>query len=176
MSDVPTEQTPEAESGSGGMATDSAAASLTPLGQHYLDQTRPWVRFMSVVTFVSAGFMALVGLVIFLASIFGGLASRETGGLGPLVSAIGGGLMALLYLALACVYIAPGMFLWRYASAIQSLKASATAARLEDALKHQRSFWRFVGILTVVAVVVCVLGVGLAILIGALGAMMAARP
>ncbi len=73
------------------------------------------------------------------------------------------------------MYIAPGMFLWRYASAIQSLKASATAARLEDALKHQKSFWRFLGILTAIAVVVGILGIGLAVVVGALGAMMAAR-
>ncbi len=174
MNDVPTDQAPGAESGSGGPAV-ATGPTLTPLGQQYLDQTRPWVRLMSVATFVSAGFLTLCGFVMLFIGLVGGLAARDTGGLGPVGSAIGGGLMAVVYLGLACVYIAPGMFLWRYASAIQHLTASATAARLEDALKQQRSFWRFVGILTVIAVIVAILGVGLAIVIGALGAMMAAR-
>jgi hypothetical protein len=150
-------------------------AALTPLAQQYLNQTRPWVRFMSIVIFVMSGLMVLMGLVMLLIGIFGGLAASNTGGLGPLGSAIGMGMMALLYLALACVYIAPGVYLSRYANAIQHLKANGTAGALEDALKHQKSFWRFVGILTAVGLVVGVVAVGLAIMAGVIGAMMAAR-
>jgi anti-sigma-K factor RskA len=83
--------------------------------------------------------------------------------------------LALLYVALACVYIAPGLYLSRYANAIKRLKVNSTAAGLEEALKHQKSFWRFIGILTAISLAVAVVVVGLAIVAGVIGAMMAAR-
>ena len=175
MSEYPADHVPGTDSSSGATGGGPVMASLTPLAQQYLDQTRPWVRFMSIVIFVMAGLMVLLGLVMLLIGIFGGLAARNGGGLGMLGSAIGG-VMALLYLALACVYIAPGLYLSRYANAIKLLKANCTAGGLEDALKHQKSFWRFVGILTAIGLAVGVVGVGLAIMAGVIGAMMAARP
>ena len=175
MTKSPADHVPGTEPGIGATGGGAVMASLTPLAEQYLDQTRPWVRFMSVVTFGGAGLMVLVGLVMLAVGLFSGLAGTSTGGLGPLGSAIGGGVMALLYLALACVYIAPGLYLWRYADAIQRLKTDSTTSGLEDALKHQKSFWRFVGIVTAIGLVVGVIAVGLAIMAGLVGALMAAR-
>ncbi len=153
----------------------SSMAGLTPLAQQYLDQTRPWVRFISIMTFVSAGFMLLLGGGMLAFSVFGGLAARNRGEFGALGGAIGAGVMSLVYLVMAFVYVAPGVYLFRYASAIRHLKANSNAAALEDTLKHQKSFWRYVGILMAVAVVVAVVAIGLAVAVGALAAMMAAR-
>jgi len=175
MTKSPADHVPGTEPGIGATGGGPVMASLTPLAEQYLDQTRPWVRFMSVVTFGGAGLMVLVGLVMLAVGLFSGLAGTSTGGLGPLGSAIGGGVMALLYLALACVYIAPGLYLWRYADAIQRLKTDSTTSGLEDALRHQKSFWRFVGIVTAIGLVVGVIAVGLVIMAGLLGALMAAR-
>lgn len=150
-------------------------ATLTPLAQQYLDQTRPWVRFMSVVVFVMAGFILVVGGGIFAVGIFGSMAARNQGDIGPLGSAIGMGLVSLLYMASAVLYIAPGVFLHRYASAIRDLKANSSAAALEDTLKHQKSFWRYVGILTVIGLIMTVVIIVLAVVAGAFAAMMAAR-
>jgi len=93
----------EMRTDSNSAATDggSVIASLTPLAQQYLDQTRPWVRFTSVMVFVSTGLMVVLGLVMLLVSIFGGLAAGSREGLGVLGSAVGGGLVALFYLALS---------------------------------------------------------------------------
>jgi len=49
----------------------TVTVGLTPLAQHYLDQTRPWVRFMSIMTFASAGLMLLAGLMMLLVGVFG---------------------------------------------------------------------------------------------------------
>jgi hypothetical protein len=97
------------------------------------------------------------------------------GGPGPLASAAGFGVMALVYVLLAFVYVAPGMYLSRYASAIKRLKANATAGGLEDTLKHQKSFWRFVGILTAIGLVVAAIVAVLGILAGVIAALMAGR-
>jgi hypothetical protein len=171
MSDYPPEPPLAAGPGSG----EAGAATLTPQARHYLDQTRPWVRLMSIVTFASAGLMALLALVMLVVGLAGGLAGGDRGGFGPLGGAIGGGLVALLYLSLACVYIAPGLFLSRYASAIKRLQTDCSAAVLEDAIKQQKSFWRFVGIVTIIAIIIGVIAIGLAVLAGVIGAMMATR-
>lgn len=152
-----------------------SVATLTPLAQQYLDQTRPWVRFLSVVAFVMAGFMLVVGGAMFAVGIFGSMAARSQGDIGPLGSAIGMSLVSLLYMASAALYIAPGVFLHRYASAIRDLKATSNGAALEGALKHQKSFWRYVGILTVIGLIITVVIIVLAVVVGAFAAMMAAR-
>jgi hypothetical protein len=171
MSEYPAEPPFATGSGSG----ETGAATLTPRARQYLDQTRPWVRFMSIMTFVCAGLMVVLALVMLVVGMVGGLAGGDHGGLGRLGGAIGGGLVALLYLSLACVYIAPGLYLSRYAGAIRLLQTNCSAAVLEDALKHQKSFWRFIGILTIIGIVVGVIVMGLAVVAGVIGAMMATR-
>ena len=84
-------------------------------------------------------------------------------------------MLALFYVALAGVYIAPGLYLSRYANAIKRLKADSTAAGLEETLKHQKSFWRFIGILTAIGLVVAVVAVGLAVVVGVIAAVAGAR-
>ena len=63
-----------AEAGRAAVGGGAATVGLTPLAQQYLNETRPWVRFISVLTFVAAGFMLLAGLGILAVSVFGGLA------------------------------------------------------------------------------------------------------
>jgi hypothetical protein len=172
MSEQPTDRPPVMESGveaAGGMA------SLTPLAQRYLDQTRPWVRFISILTFVSAAVMLLLGAGMLAFSLFGGLAAGSNGAFAALGGPIGAGITSLLYIVFAFVYVAPGVYLFRYASAIRDLNANSNAAALEDALKHQKSFWRYVGILTAATVVVVVVLIILAVVVGVLAALMAAR-
>jgi hypothetical protein len=83
--------------------------------------------------------------------------------------------VGFFYMMLACLYIAPGVFLSRYATAIRRLKETSASNALEDALKHQKSFWRFVGILMVIGLVITALALIIAILAGVLGVMMAGK-
>jgi len=175
MSEYPTERVPGADSGSRAPEGGPVIASLTPLAQQYLDQTRPWVRFMSVMIFVGAGLMVLVGISMLLVVVLGGFRAMGDGGPGPLGSAAGFGVMALVYVLLAFVYVAPGAYLARYASAIKRLKANSTAGGLEDVLKHQKSFWRFVGILMVISFVLAIVGMVVGVVVAVIAAVMAAR-
>jgi len=175
MSEYPMDHVPGTNADSAATDGGTPAASLTPLAQQYLDQTRPWVRFMAILIFVSVGLMALVGISMLLVAVLGGFRAMGDGGPGPLGSAAGFGVMALVYVLLALVYVAPGLYLSRYATAIKRLNANSTAAGLEDALKHQKSFWRFVGILSVIGLAVAAVVIVLGILAGVIAAMMAGR-
>ncbi len=150
-------------------------AVLTPLALQYLDQTRPWVLFLSIVTFMMAGLMLLFGGFMLVAGLVGSLAARNEGQVSALGGAIGMGVMSLMYVAMAILYVPAALFLYRFARAIKRLVAGSTAAALEDTLKSQRSFWRYVGILTIIGVVVMVVFIVLAFVLGAMAAVMAGR-
>jgi len=59
--------------------------------------------------------------------------------------------------------VAPGVFLHRCASAIRYLKSTCTDSGLENALKQQKPFWRFVGILSLIGLVIAALVIVLAV-------------
>jgi hypothetical protein len=122
----------------------SSAISQGVLAQ--LAGTKPWVRFMSVLMFIGAGFMLLGALIML---VMGGTiaASAKTGG-----SALPAGMMtgiSILYALFAGIYIYPALKLWKYASNIGALLISSSMSDLEAALSQQRSFWKFLGIMII---------------------------
>ena len=112
--------------GSGVVTTEAAAPAtptpLTPLAFRYLDQTRPWVRFMSIVTFVAAGLMVVLGSLTLVVALFGGFAGPGAPVAGVFAGGVVGALMSLFYIMGAVLYVVPGVYLSRYARAIQRLK------------------------------------------------------
>jgi hypothetical protein len=117
--------------------------------------TRPWVRLISVLLFIGAGLGLLASLISMVA-----------------VGHVPGGPPAVLIGAiqvLACLlYLVPAWYLSRYSGALGSFLQGGTVAELEAALDSQKSFWKFVGILTLITMVLAVLGIAAAILIPAL--------
>jgi hypothetical protein len=93
---------------------------------------------MSILGFVSAGLMIVVGLIAGVAVAAGGRPE--------------GLAFAALYPILGVIYIIPSLFLSRYASGINQFLASGTENDLSAALGAQKSFWKFVGIFTLVMI------------------------
>ena len=138
-----------------GPGTVSAAAV------QQLAATKPWVRFISVLTFIGAGFMLIAAAGMALVGMVGGIAgSRMPAGQAnnPFTGAMGVGL-AVLYAALSIIYIFPGIKLWKYASAIGMLIQTGRNEDLVAALNQQRSFWKFVGILMISIMVIYVFAI-----------------
>jgi len=123
-----------------------------------LGETQPWVRFLGVLGFVMVGFMLLVGLGT---GVFG-IASGQ-----PEMAAL-----IVVYPLMALLYFFPSLYLVRFASRIREFTQGQRPQQLEAALVTQRSFWRFVGILSLVGIIIALLGIGLAI---AIPAFLAAR-
>lgn len=127
---------------------------LTPIGQKYLNQTRPWARFLSICCFAGACFTALAGLALLAVGLLGHI--PESQGLPPWFGRGFGVVSGILYVLVAALYVPAGLFLFRYAGALASLGTHETTEMLENALKQQRSFWRYVGILALVGILVAV--------------------
>ena len=82
-------------------------------------------------------------------------------------SALGGvptALIGLIYVVLGALYIIPVVFLFRYATGIQKALTMDLISGMEDALRSQKSFWRFVGILMLILLILQVVALVFVIL------------
>ena len=133
-------------------AAKSEDVVLSEKGRKYLSQTGPWVRFLSILFFISIGFMVLGGLAILIVGMTGSLLGPSN----PAYSALPGGPFAagLVYILAAILYLAPAIFLSRYASAIKKMRVEPSSRLLEGAIKYQKSFWRYTGVIAAIFLVV----------------------
>lgn len=128
---------------------------VTPVSEatvEILRGTRPWVVLLSVLAFIGGGLMAAVGLIA--------AASK-----GPAA------LLGLVYVPIAAAYVYPGIKLRGYGAAIARLTATRTSADLEDALRQQKSFWKFSGIASLALLAVYAVAMVVLVAFGALTAL-----
>ena len=72
------------------------------------------------------------------------------GAVGALFLGSMGALISLVYLLIGALYFFPTLKLSQYASRIARLRVTKSEVDLSAALEAQRSFWAFVGIVTLV--------------------------
>jgi len=125
----------------------SGNSAITQGVLQQLAGTKPWVRLISVMMFIGAALLLLLGLVMGLMG--GAIASASKN---PMFSGGMGIGIAAVYVVMALFYIYPAVKLWKYATSIGNLLNSGTAIDLETALSHQRSFWKFVGVITLIII------------------------
>jgi hypothetical protein len=147
----------------------ASTGTVSAAAVEQLAATKPWVRFMSVITFIGAGFMLVAAAGMVMISMLGGLAGSRMPASqvnNPLSGAMGLGIAAL-YAVLSIVYIFPGVKLWKYAGSIAMLIQSGRDEDLVAALNQQRSFWKFVGILVLIMLVIYFIAIiGVAVFAG----------
>ena len=137
---------------------DQIVVSESALG--YLNATRPWVKFLAIVGFVFIGLMVIVGLIMTFA--FSALPAQ------PGTPALFGPIFGVLYILMAFLYVMPCLFMYRYAKAIAAIPGTGQGA-LEEALKNQKSFWKFMGILMIVVLCLYALFIVLGVLLAVVG-------
>lgn len=124
-----------------------------------LNATRPWVKFLAILGFICIGLMVIAGLIMTFASSM--IPTRP--GMPQFGAVIG-----IFYLIFAGIYLMPTLFLYRYSKAIAAIQSTGQSA-LEAALKNQKSFWKFMGILMLILLCLEVL----LLAVGFLGVMLA---
>ncbi len=132
----------------------------------HLKETRPWVMFMAILGFIGAGFMGIGGLSMIVVGAISGSAMKEAGGMGVGMLL----LMSLIYLLAAFVYVYFSILLLRYASSINNLVDTEKTRYLEEALLRQKTFWKGVGIMTIIGLGLTIIGTLAAIIIGVVAA------
>lgn len=146
----------------------SASLENTQVGARELLQpllaTKPWVRLCSIVGFVMTGFMVLAGIFMII-----GMGAVATMGGDPGMAGMGVGFGifgGVLYMLLSLIYFFPSLFLHRYANSIAQADRTNSNSDIAKALEYQKSFWKFVGIMTLIFVSFFLLGMLLAIIGG----------
>jgi hypothetical protein len=125
--------------------TSPATATFTSVCLEHMRQTRAWVLFMAILSSIACGLMVLAGIGLSIAG--ASLGTSTPGGLW------------LIYVVAAGIYVPIIVFLFRYASSVQILVARGETADLEAALSSQRSYWKYIGILAIVAFGVAVIAI-----------------
>lgn len=139
-----------------------------------LKRTRGWVLFFSVLLWIGVGFLLLGGVALIGVALVGGAMGEQIGQamgmqeVGMIVA------MGAFYLVFSLLYIYPALKLGKYASRISDLARQPNQAALAAALDEQRAFWKFVGVLTLLIVVLYFAIIVIAIVAGLIGGVAAA--
>lgn len=118
-----------------------------------LRRTRPWVLVIAILGFLSSILILLTAVPLLLGS---------TQLYGDLNAGVGSGFMMGMggfYLGIAVVTFFASWHLVKFAAAIKRALNSLSAADLEDALERQASFWKLVGILSLLSVIFALVAV-----------------
>jgi hypothetical protein len=118
-------------------------SEVSELALDILKQTRPWVMFLSVMSFIGSAFMLFGGIIIMVAGAF---VPARNGASVPTA------MLGAVYIPMSLLYIYPALKLWGFGSAIGRLLTSRAGVDLEAALRQQKSFWKFAGITTLVLI------------------------
>ena len=122
-----------------------------------LRRTRPWVIFLAILGFILTAFMIIGGIWMFAAfSIMRAMPGQQPlpRFFGP---AFGFGLGAAEIVAAVFMYLLPCIILFRYGSAIGRMAPGNIQLAVEEALARQKSFWKYLGLLMIVLLVLYVL-------------------
>jgi hypothetical protein len=140
----------------------AASAAITRTMIESLVNTRPWVLLIGIVMIAGCVFMLFGGLAMFALGNIGGFGGQE---LGPMA----GAWVGAAYLLFAVLYFFPALHLLRYAGAIKRI-GPANPAAMEAALARQASFWRLVGMLTVLLIALYAVAIAVIVAMAVIGA------
>jgi hypothetical protein len=127
-----------------------SAGNLTETMVAYLKDAAPWMRFVGIMGFIGAGFMAVGAVGVISASPFISNISGIPRAWGVAALAAVG----LVYLGVAVLVFFPARFTYFFGEKIRRFLRSNAEAELEGAFKNNRSLWKFIGILTIVNIAV----------------------
>jgi hypothetical protein len=142
----------------------AAGGLLTEIMLKHLKAASPWLRFIGILSYIGCGFMALGGLVVMIIDL---LLSERFNAISPAFDNFGQGMGAALgavYLVFGLVLFIPVRFLYRFGSKIRSYFISHAEQELEEALKNNKSFWKFCGICAIIQLAIIPVGIAAGII------------
>ena len=125
---------------------------VPPVVLAHLRGTRPWVKFCSLSGYITAVFIIIVDFIV-VRKIYSHLPQHQTL------------LFALFYLVLAILFIIPSLRLSKYEKSITRLSVSNHIEDLEQAIAHQRMFWKQMGIMILILFILYLVTIGLSAIV-----------
>lgn len=132
--------------------------SIDPASKSHLTETAKWARFLAIVGFVFIVLMVIVGVYSSLA--ISGYEDGYDGNAGQrsLMNSLGVG-MAVAYLLLSLIAFFPFLFLLRFATNMHNALAANNQSALNDAFLNLKVYFRYLGIIFIICLVMMLLSV-----------------
>ena len=130
------------------MDQDTNAGNMT-CSQKMVDTmraTRRWVRFISI--------LALVGFGVYLILVVYQYARLSGTSAFPLMAYYPFGMIFLSIMAMVVIYVLPATLLLTYVARINAFIKEARSDALETALESQKTFWKYIGIVAIIFLVI----------------------
>ena len=136
---------------------------LSQEAQEFLKETAKWGYFLSILGFIGIGFMVV--LALFIGTIFSAL-NGLNGNMNPMMG-IGTGFISGMYLVIALLYFFPVYYLFKFSSKMKMAIRSNDTNLINSSFEFLKSHYKFLGILSLVFVVLYGLVILFSILAGA---------
>lgn len=132
--------------------------TISQMGIEYLSETRKWTLFLSIMGFIGIGLIVIVAAFAgtILSSASNGEFDEMTGGMGAWVS--------LLYLLIGLLYFFPTWYLFNFSRKMKLALDTKNNTELLYAFRNQKSFFKFLGVFTIITIGFYVLFAAFAIL------------
>jgi Family of unknown function (DUF5362) len=119
--------------------------NLTEEAKSFLNETRKWTKFLSIVGFVFAGLLVVLGLF------FGTIINRLTGGMN-IPSAMPMAAVGIVYIIIAVIYAIPIFYLYKFSTNMDSALKTNNVEDLTQSFSYLKSHYKFFGIVTILMV------------------------
>ena len=137
---------------------------LQSAAKRYVHSTGRWCKFFAVVSIVGMSLFTLCGVLLILCSCLGLDAAMN--------GAVPAGCVMPMWVIGAIYLVSAGLMLPAVIYLMRAAKAARTAVALNDneaALRYMRctkSYWKYYGILTIVMLGICAVGIPVAVVLG----------
>ncbi len=126
-------------------------------GLNFLKYSAKWANFLAILGFIGLGLMVLGGLV----SIIAGASISRIPGMQQFA------VIGIVYLVLAVLYFFPTLYLYQFASKTKKAIQNRSQENLDLGLENLKSFFKFLGIFTIVVISMYILILFIAIIAAA---------
>lgn len=140
---------------------DEPNLTLQMQSAKYISSTCKWLKFLGIIMIISIAFLFLGGLgSIITGTVIGNISpimNSDYAGIGNGISIF----IGIVYMISAVLCIFPTVFMLRAAKAGKAAVALHDNSKMVEFARNTKSYWKFSGIVTIVAlafVVLCILG------------------
>ena len=131
----------------------------------YLAEAAKWAKFLAILGFIFCALIILMALFAgtFISTIFAQLEPQSSITATPITGTI----VIVYYVLVALLYFFPCLYLFNFASKMQAAIRNNDQVYLNASFKNLKSWFKFIGILTVIALCIIAIGIIFAIVFAA---------
>lgn len=119
----------------------------------YLRETRKWAKFLAIMGFLFIGLMVLAGI-----GMSATLNQLDTAGIDTAMP-FPMGWLGFVYILMAAIYFFPVLYLYRFSDRMKAALDANDTLELNNAFRHLKSHYRFIGIATIIVIVMYIIGI-----------------